>query len=312
MRSRLVAAGVVLALAAGTSAVAVGNASASDKLKRRQQQVHGQVARVQGDLDDSSSALRSAQAQLRSSRAALVVAQRRLSAAVVALGAAQRLDEQMQAKLQQAESALASAKVQLAQARQAVADQRAAIGELAASNYANGDPALMGLAVIFKTQDPAAVTSQLNTVSSLMSKETTMLAQLRAARAKTAAEEVAVADATAAVAVQRKLAAANLVHKQALERSAALARSQYAATVSRNRAATVAAARVRAADLRRLHALRRQEQQIKQLIIERSRRQHGGYRGGTGGFLFRPVPGVVTSPFGWRIHPIYHYWGLHD
>ena len=24
------------------------------------------------------------------------------------------------------------------------------------------------------------------------------------------------------------------------------------------------------------------------------------------------MPGYVTSPFGYREHPIYHYWGLHD
>ena len=28
--------------------------------------------------------------------------------------------------------------------------------------------------------------------------------------------------------------------------------------------------------------------------------------------MLRPVDGPITSPFGWRIHPIYHYWGLHD
>ena len=33
---------------------------------------------------------------------------------------------------------------------------------------------------------------------------------------------------------------------------------------------------------------------------------------GCGGFLLPPVTGPVTSPFGYRIHPIYHYWGLHD
>nr|WP_246299431.1 M23 family metallopeptidase [Nocardioides panaciterrulae] len=45
-----------------------------------------------------------------------------------------------------------------------------------------------------------------------------------------------------------------------------------------------------------------------------ARRHHTvGYRGSTGGFLERPVANsYVTSPFGWREHPIYHYWGLHD
>jgi murein DD-endopeptidase MepM/ murein hydrolase activator NlpD len=32
----------------------------------------------------------------------------------------------------------------------------------------------------------------------------------------------------------------------------------------------------------------------------------------TGTMLYRPVPGYVTSPYGWRKHPIYGYWGLHD
>ncbi len=170
----------------------------------------------------------------------------------------------------------------------------------------------MGLAVILNSQDPASVTSQLNTVDSLMDKQTVLLARLREARARTVTQEAHVAQATAAVAAQRKLAAANLVHKQALERSAADARAEYATMVSRSRAAQAAAARARQADLRQLHALKKQERRIKQLIIERAARQHGGYRGDAGGFLFRPVPGYVTSPFGWRIHPIYHYWGLHD
>jgi murein DD-endopeptidase MepM/ murein hydrolase activator NlpD len=30
------------------------------------------------------------------------------------------------------------------------------------------------------------------------------------------------------------------------------------------------------------------------------------------GFLSYPVNGAVTSPFGWRIHPIYGYRSLHD
>ena len=34
--------------------------------------------------------------------------------------------------------------------------------------------------------------------------------------------------------------------------------------------------------------------------------------GQTDGLLSRPVPGYVTSSFGYREHPIYGYWGLHN
>ncbi len=307
-KAAIVSAALLLASIPALSSVA----SAADKLHKRQHTVHRMVRTAQGDLEESSASLRAAAAHVRAAGAALLVAQRRLGTAQAALDAAQRLDAQMQARLQQAESQLAQAQKDLAAAKQAVADQRAAIGELAASNYANGDPALMGLVVILNSQDPASATSQLNTVDSLMDKQTVLLARLREARARTLTQETRVAQATSAVAAQRKVAAANLVHKQALERSAASARAAYATMVYRSRVAQAAAARARQADLRQLHALKKQERRIKDLIIERAARQHGGYRGSAGGFLFRPVPGYVTSPFGWRIHPIYHYWGLHD
>jgi murein DD-endopeptidase MepM/ murein hydrolase activator NlpD len=152
----------------------------------------------------------------------------------------------------------------------------------------------------------------MNTVSALMSRQTTLLEELKVARAEMADQEAAVEKARAEVAVQRQAAAENLVRKESLERSAAGARAEVARLVVRARSAAAAAARARRSDLRELRAAKRQEQKIRQLIIQRSRRQHGGYSGDAGGFLFRPVPGYVTSPYGWRRHPIYGYWGLHD
>ena len=286
--------------------------AAADDLHAKQRHAQGQVRTAQGDLEDSSHALAAAARRLASAKAALTGAQRRLGAAQSDLAVAARLDAQMQARLQAAEHALALARVELDVARQKVTDQRAAIGELAASNYANGDPALMGLAVMLNSQDPAEVTSQMNTVTSLMDKQTKLLADLRQARARMVVQEAQVETAKAAVAVQRRAAAANLVHKQGLERSAASARAVVATMVARSRAAEAQATRARRADLAQLQAAKKQENRIRQLILERARRQHGGFRGSTGGFLYRPVPGVVTSPYGWRRHPIYGYWGLHD
>ncbi len=290
---------------------AVPNASADD-LRDKQRKARGQVQNAQGDLHESSKALQAAARRLARARTALAASQRRLAVAQANLATAARLDAVMQARLQAAEHTLALARVALDAARVRVVSQRAEIGVLAASNYANGDPALMGLAVILNSQDPAEVTSQMNTVTSLMDKQTTMLAALKEARARMVLEEEKVEKAKVAVAVQRQAARANLVKKQGLENSAAAARAEVATLVARGRAAELQAARARKADLIQLRAAKKQEERIRRLIIERARRQHGGYKGDTGGFLYRPVPGAVTSSFGYRRHPIYGYWGLHD
>ena len=46
--------------------------------------------------------------------------------------------------------------------------------------------------------------------------------------------------------------------------------------------------------------------------IAREQRHGGGYTGPTGGLLMRPVNGPITSPYGYRINPVMHYYGLHD
>jgi len=293
------------------AALAVPSASADD-LRDKQRDVRGQVRKTQTDLHESSKALAAAARRLERARAALGASQRRLAVAQTNLAAAARLDAQMQARLQAAEHRLALARVALDAAKVRVVRQRAEIGVLAASNYANGDPALMGLAVILNSQNPEDVTSQMNTVDTLMDKQTTLLAALRDARARMVAEEAKVEQAKVAVGVERQAARANLVRKQALERSATAARAEVATLVARGRAAEAAAARARRADLVQLQALKKQEDRIRAMIIERARSQRGGFKGDTGGFLYRPVPGAVTSSFGYRRHPIYGYWGLHD
>ena len=306
----MVVACTALAVASVTAVMPL--AAAEDKLKKRQHQAKSQVRHAQGDLHESSRALVSAAKRVHSARAALTASQRRLAVAQRNADAAARRDAQMQARLQAAEHRLALARVALDRARDRVVEQRAAIGRLAASNYAHGDPALMGLSVILNSQDPAEVTTQMNTVTSLMSRQTTLLASLKLARTQLKAEEAKVEVARAAVAVQRRTAAQNLVRREGLERSAAEARAEVAVLVKRARYAEYVAARARRADQRQLRAAKKQEAHVRELILQRALRQKGGYSGDSGGFLLRPVPGEVTSSYGYRRHPIYGYWGLHD
>ncbi len=314
-RTRALAACAAL-LTAGTASIAVP-AAYGDDLHHRKNKVHTKVRHAQGDLQESSRELAAANRKLQRSRAVLAAAQQRFGAAERKLGAAEKYDAKMQARLTEAEHQLALARERLDAAKAAVIEMRRRIGELAASNYANGDPALMGLAVMLNSQDPDEVTSQMNTVDSLMNRQDTELTDLRAARAQLAEQATQVKEMTRQVAAQRKAAAVRVVETQELRRKALAAKREVRDLVTRNRAVEAKAAEIRRRDARKLQELQRQEQRIKQLILARARRQAqrhsgGGYTGSPGGLLSRPVPGYVTSPYGWREHPIYHYWGLHD
>lgn len=298
-------------LALSSLAVTVPLASADD-LSDRERDAKGSVRSAQDDLQESSQHLSAAARKLQAARQELGAAQQRLATAQSRLSEAQRLDREMQAQLEAAELRLEQAQAALEQARERVKAQRADIGRLAANMYVNGDPQLMGLAVVLNSQDPAEATSQLNTVDSLMSRQDNTLDVLREARAAMVAEEAEVAEARAVVARQRQAAAENLEVRQSLEQQAVTARTEVATLVKGRAAATADARRARAADAAQLRAAEAQAQKIRRLILERAARQRGGFSGSAASFLQRPVPGAITSPYGYRIHPIYGYYGLHD
>lgn len=295
-----------------TSVPALASSAVADDLKDKQNGVRKQLKSAQHDLEDSSRAHAAARGQLNAAQAKLGAAEQRLAATQSQLGVAQRQDAQMQAKLQAAQLQLKEARAAVAKIKAEVREQRADIGRLAAENYQHGDPALLRLVVILNSQSPEDITSQMNTVSSLMEKQNTLLRQLKEARARLVLEEAKVEEAKNAVEVQRQAAAANLVQKQVLERQAVTDRTAVAGLVNERHQAEVAAEAARRADLKELKILQAQEARIKQLILARARKQQGGFVGNTGGVLLRPVPGIVTSPYGYRTHPIYGYYGLHD
>lgn len=285
----------------------------ADNLHDKKKKVHQQVAAASNDYDDASAGLVKALNNLSAARASLADAEHRLAVTQGQLTTAQVLDAQMQAKLVQAEAALAQAQQAVRDGRARVKQQRADIGRLAAADFQYGDPGLVGLSAILNSQDPQELTSQMNTVDNLMSRESNALDQLKATQALLRVQQDKVAQAKVQVAEQRRLAAANLVRMQQLQQAAAANQAEVAQQVAARAQAAAVARRLRAADLARLNQLKKQEAAIQRQIIAKAMHDKGaGFNGDTGGLLYRPVPGVVTSPFGWRRHPIYGYWGLHD
>jgi murein DD-endopeptidase MepM/ murein hydrolase activator NlpD len=284
----------------------------ADDLHDKKHKVHQSVQSAVGDLDESSKALTAATNRLSAAQTQLADAERRLAATEGELTAAQVLDAQMQAKLVEAVQQLEKAQAELAAGIAKVEQQRKDISRLVASNYQYGDPRLLGLSMVLTATNPDELASQLGTMDSLLERETGMFDELKATEALLRTQEEKVSAAKAEVARQRKAAAANLVRKQALEQAAAANRAEVATLVTSRTQAKAAARKIRAQDARKLAQLKKEEARIKKLILARAKQHHGGYSGDTGGFLYRPVPGGVTSPFGWRKHPIYGYWGLHD
>jgi len=284
----------------------------ADDLKKKKHQAHQVVVGAVGDMEESSKALNAATHRLSQAKSLLVTAQRKLAVTQGQLTAAQVLDAQMQAKLAQAEQALAEAEQAAKDGAAAVVQQRADIGQLVASSYQYGDPSLLEMSLLMQARTPAEITTQQNTVDNLMDRETTAYDQLKATEALLKVQQDKVAQAKVVVAEQRRAAAANLVRRQALEQQAAANRAEVASLVAKRSQAAAEARKILARDAAKVRAARKEENRIKKLILERAKHQKGGYSGDTGGFLYRPVPGVVTSPFGWRRHPIYGYWGLHD
>jgi murein DD-endopeptidase MepM/ murein hydrolase activator NlpD len=308
----------------GVAAVPLASA---DDLKDKKVKVERKMSGAHDDLEESSARLRAAASALAAAQGQLDRAQAHLSRTRGELAAAEALDRQMQAKLDAAIARLAKARQDLDTGRQQVADQEHELGQIVVANYQTGDPALMGLSMVLTTQNPEELTGQLNSVRNIIDKEAVTLSRLEASKVLLTVQEQEVEEAKAEVAVERKAAAENLVRKQKLEKRAEAQEMQVANLVSLRANAQSEAEKARNADMATLQSLEKERDRIAEVLrkrAEEARRRAmaaaaaaaaAGQSAGpthSNGFLDYPVSGPITSPFGWRRHPIYGYRSLHD
>lgn len=310
-RHRLAAATAACTLAIGALAVPLANAEPKD-LKHKQQQAQQQVKSAQHDLDESSARLRNAQAAVDRAIHQLSAARGELQAASARLQAAEIRDREMQARLESAEQRLEHAQTDLADGQAALDDQRLKLTDTVTDIYEQGDPQLLAFATLLESRSTADLTRQSALNDVIVGREARAYDDLHAAEVLLQVRENQVQAARDDVEVQRQAAAEHLVTMETLHQEARAARDKVMTLVETRRDARAGAIRARQQDRKELQEAKRRENHVRQLILAAARRAKGGYTGPTNGLMIRPVPGVVTSPFGYRIHPIYHYWGLHD
>ncbi|GAB2975878.1 peptidoglycan DD-metalloendopeptidase family protein [Nocardioides montaniterrae] len=305
----------LLASLALSASVAVPLAYADDNhhLHQKAKHVHGQIKQVSGDLDDVSRSvltithrLQAAQTRLTTARRAMVTVQGRLK--VVRADQA-RLNQQ----LVTAQAQLTRAVAQVTAAQNNVVAQRKATGDTVIRSATQGDPQVsaisayltagsLGDLMVGETGNEVAVGSQLHTLDALQAAEDalrTRQQQVQAARNQ--------------VGVRKAAADHTLLTVRALVKRAVAAKRTVEGLVAQTRRDRAAAVRAKRNDLIRLRRLKAHENAIQKQILANLAAGANHHVGNVHGMFTPPVAhSYITSPYGWRIHPIYHYWGLHD
>ena len=324
--TRTVVCVTLLGLAAGLLfSPAVGDRK--DELENRQETLSDKVSSARRDLDASSGAYARATSALEAASARLSSARSELADVLGKLDAARIVDQQMQARLAQAEQRLAGAEAALDEATVVVDDQQTRIERFALRTYATSDPSLVSLNLVLSGESPTDLSASISAAESVVESQTADLDGLDAARIMQSLREQRVEQMRDAVAVERALAAENLVRLGDL---AAQARTQTQAVrelVEQNRVLRDRARAARDRDLQVLREMEQERERVHDQLLALARQQAQAQQSSTppttpstttssgdgGGYLDYPINGgYVTSPYGMRMHPILHVYKLHD
>ena len=295
-----------------TSAVGPGlDPARADDLRDKQAEVKRQLTSARGDLEHASADARRTAQALEAARARLSTARDELSIARASVTVARVRDRELQQKLDAAVAKLAQARTDLETGQEAVVDQRSDVQSMIVDFYTGGDPRLNALSGVLTAQSPSELMATLEAQDVIVSTQTDAYDSLRAAEVLLEVRAEQVRDATREIADRRREAAAQLAETRAAEEAAQQAAADVSARVADSRVARTQALQARRADLAKLRQLKAEQARIEQLLARRAAAASNP-NGPTDGYLSWPTSGSITSPFGYRTHPIYGYWGLHD
>ncbi|MDT7536904.1 MAG: hypothetical protein QOI82_489 [Actinomycetota bacterium] len=299
---RTAVAAALLALTAPLLA-APAHADSSGDAKRR-------VADASAALEDSTAAVRTAATSLAKVAAQLPGAREDAAVARGELAGAKARLEEANTSVRRAELATAAAQRKVDDANAKVAEGRATVGMLARRSYQQGP--LGDMRQMLETGSPQDLVDRMSLLQQVFRSQNDSLHDLSVGR-------LHLATATAGLAAQQqdlekaRSAAADGEEKA---RSVAVRADQAAASVTAlvalRKSALADAQSARAADLKEYHAAQAASKALAERIRRAAaaralaaRRSHHSIARATNARFLWPTDGHFTSPFGWRIHPIF-------
>ena len=316
-RSQRVAALVVGAVAIGSFAIPQAFADDEDDLRDKRNQVQHQIHKVHDDLLEASRAVSRTTRRLERATHQLGNARDRLQRVRRELWDARAERLRLARALVRAQDRLDRVAAELRAARLDVTVQRELLRSTVLGMETGDNAELAVMDAITSSGSIEKLLLADTAGGMILGREDQALAAYEAAEVALADWKDEVRDARDSVAEQKEAARQNLLTIRGLFGDARDTRAQVARLVDRSRDARRAAVHARQRDRAALQRLKGREARIKREILRlaaQAAQQNNAptYNGTTDGLLQMPVNGPVTSPFGWRTHPIYGYWGLHD
>ncbi|MFQ6172789.1 M23 family metallopeptidase [Oryzobacter sp. R7] len=320
----------VLAAAAlaSTSAQALPTGSDPGKDKKK---VDAQIDKVREQLEDTSSDLAAAYVALQKTRAALPGAQAGLAKAEGAAAAADRANAVAAQELAAAVASEKKTEAELTETTTEVTESRTRVAQFAAQIYQEQGFGQLDMALT--SSDPQQFADRIALVDTVMDVQSEAMERLASERASLAALEEHLSALRADSAAKKKQAEVALAKAKKARDAAARAKASLDALAARQASQAKTVESKLARDKAKLKGLQSEQARLKAILAKRAaeakkkaaaaaakKRKKGQSSGGGGGggggggdgYLSRPSPYRVSSEYGMRFHPVYHYWKLHS
>lgn len=288
-----------------------------DGLKQRRHRVERRMEQAHDELAASTRRLLHAKKALAEVRHRLDRARDVYEGAHAELVAAALVDDRAQAELDAAETSLGRAVSRVGAATDRILQEETVLRTYAVDAFQSGDPVMLSLSMVLTTDQPADLMGRLSSMDTVVDRQAAALSRLEAARVVLDVERDRLATTRDLVAERRARAAVTLRDRRATEQTAKDARAQVRELADQARTHEKAAAKARAQDRERLRKIRKERAHVQRLLRryyaeQRRRRAHAQRSPSRGDGMPWPTSGWISSPFGMRMHPVYHRWTLHD